>query len=456
VAAADTSRLVTTLRSRLACPVHAPGEPAYVTEATGFNTAITHAPQAVVAVRSADDVAETVRVARELGARVSVHTTGHNTVGAIDSGILISMRALQDVRIDPAARIATIAGGAPWAPVVSAAAAHGLAPITGSSTTVGVAGYLLGGGVGPLARSHGFGSDYMTGMTVITGTGEQVDVDAGQHPDLFWALRGGKSGLGIVTEIRLRLVELPSLYGGALFFEEANIEKALRGWIDWTVNADPRVTTSIAIVRFPPLDVIPPPLRGRQLLALRVAYPGDATKGARLAAPLRALAPVYIDTVGALPAADIARVHNDPTDPRQTWARGMLLTQLDHAFASAFLAHVGSGVETPFVAAEIRHVDGATRQDVAGGSAAGGRGAAFTLGVVGGNPALFEVMPAAFARLSEDVRPWIAKESNINFMARPLSDAHLATAWSPATFARLAEIRKRYDPDRVFNPNAGY
>jgi hypothetical protein len=453
---AEVSRLVKPLRSRLGCPVHAPGEPGYETETAAFNTAITHAPHAVVAVTSADDVAETVRVGRDLGARVSVQTTGHGAVGAIHGGILISMRGLQGVRIDPAAREATIAGGSRGAPLIAAAAAHGLAPILGSSPNVGVTGFLLGGGLGPLARSHGFGSDYITGMTVITGTGERLDVDAGHHPDLFWALRGGKSGLGIVTEVRLRLVELPSLYGGALFFEEAQIERALRGWIDWTANVDPRLTTSIAIVRFPPLDVVPPPLRGRLLLGLRVAYPGDLAEGARLTAPLRALAPVYLDPVAELPAADIARVHNDPTEPGPSWVRGMLLKRIDQAFASAILQHVGSGAETPFTAVEIRHIDGATRQDVAGGSATGGRGAAFTLGVVGGNPALFEAMPAAFARLSEDVRPWIAEESNINFMVRPLSDAHLATAWSAATFARLTRIRQQYDPDRVFNPHAGY
>jgi FAD/FMN-containing dehydrogenase len=454
--AVNSSRLATSLQSRLGCPVHSFGEPGYATETAAFNTAIIHTPDAVVAVTSADDVAETVRAARELGAQVSVQTTGHGAVGAIEGGILISMRALQGVRIDPATREALIAGGSRCAPVISAAAAHGLAPITGSSPNVGVAGLLLGGGIGPLARSHGFSSDYITGMTVVTGTGERLDVGAERHPDLFWALRGGKSGLGIVTEIRLRLVELQSLYGGALFFEEAHIERALRGWIDWTANADPRLTTSIVIIRFPPLDAVPPPLRGRLLLVLRVAYPGDLAEGERLIAPLRALAPVYLDTVGELAAADIARVHNDPTDPAPSWVRGMLLTHVDQAFAAAFLSHVGAGKETPFVAAEVRHIDGATRHDVAGGSAAGGRGAAFTLGFIGANPAQFAVMPAAFARVSEDVRPWTAGQSNINFMARPLSEAHLATAWSAATFTRLAGIRQRYDPDRVFNPHAGY
>jgi hypothetical protein len=136
--------------------------------------------------------------------------------------------------------------------------------------------------------------------------------------------------------------------------------------------------------------------------------------------------------------------------------RGLLLTHVDQDFASTFLGFFGAGTDSPFIAADVRHVAGATRQDVAERSAVGGRGAAFTLGVVGANPALFEKMPAAHARIVEDVKPWTAAESNINFMVRPSSDTHLATAWPADTFARLAEVRRRYDPDGVFNPNAGY
>jgi FAD/FMN-containing dehydrogenase len=242
--------------------VYGPADSGYTTEAAAFNTAIVHQPHAVVAVKSTNDVAEVVRAARGLGAKVSVQATGHGAVGAIAGGILISTRALQGVRVDPETRVATIAGGSRWAPVVTAAAEHGLAPIIGSSLTVGAVGYVLGGGLGPLARTHGFSSDYIVGVTVVTGTGDVVDADARNHSDLFWALRGGKSGLGIVTELRYRLVELRAVYGGTLYFDEPHIEQALRGWFDWTRTADPRVTTSIAIIKFPPLEVIPAPLRG--------------------------------------------------------------------------------------------------------------------------------------------------------------------------------------------------
>jgi len=466
--ATGLSSLAAAIRARVKGAVYEPADAGFADEAAAFNTSVVHETDVVVAAASADDVAETVRIARESGVKVSVQATGHGAIAPLEGGILISTRALQGVSVDPATRVATIAGGSPFAPVVAAAAEHGLAPIGGSSTTVGVVGYLVGGGLGPLARSHGFSSDYIEGMTVVTGTGEVLDVDADRHADLFWALRGGKSGLGIVTSLRLRLAQLPALYGGSIYFDEPNIEQALRGWIDWTSasgaadgsgaagTSDPLMTTSIAIIKFPPLDVIPAPLRGRRLLALRVAYPGDVKEGERLTGALRALAPIHLDGARALPPTEIAKVHNDPAQPTPSWVRGVMMTHVDQDFASVFLRNFGAGTDSPFIAAEVRHVAGATRQDVAEGSAVGGRGAAFTLGLVGANPALFEKMPAAFAQLTEDVRPWTAAETNINFMVRPTSSAHYATAWPGDTFARLAEVRRRYDPDGVFNPNAGY
>ncbi len=433
-----------------------PADAGYATEAAAFNTSVVHKPHAVVAASSADDVAETVRAARDAGLKVSVQATGHGAIAPLEGGILISTRALQGVSVDPQTRVATIAGGSPFAPVVAAAAEHGLAPIGGSSTTVGVVGYLAGGGLGPLARSHGFSSDYIAGMTVVTGTGEVLDVDADHHADLFWALRGGKSGLGIVTSLRLRLAELPALYGGSIYFDEPHIEQALRGWIDWTNTSDPRMTTSIAIIRFPPLDVIPAPLRGRRLLALRVAYPGDLKEGARLAEPLRALAPIHLDGVKELPATEIARVHNDPAQPTPSWVRGLLLTPG---------SGVRDGVPRPFRRGDGfavhrrrsaprrgRDTSGRQRKDQPSAAAARRSRSAWW-----GRIRRCSRRCRRFTRASPKTSGrGLPRRASINFMVRPVSEAHLATAWPADTFARLAEVRRRYDPDGVFSPNAGY
>lgn len=439
------------LAQRLTGPLLRPDDADYATEIAPFNTAITHSPDLVVGAESDADVSEAVRFAREHGLGVTAQATGH-TESAITSGLLVSTRRLDRFEIDAETGTATIGAGVRWESVITAAAEHGLAPISGSSTAVGVVGYLLGGGIGPLIRSHGFSSDYLLEAQVVTGTGERVRASAAEHPDLLWALRGGKAGLGIVTEVRIRLIELPTLYAGSMMFAEEDTEAALRAWADWTAEADERVTTSVSIIRFPPLEVVPEPLRGRRLLSLRFAFAGSAEEGERLAAPLRAAAPVYLDDLAEMPATDIARIHNDPTEPSPGWIDGLLLDRLDQELASAFLERFGAGTDAPFVAAEMRHYGGeATRRDVEGGSAVGGRGANFTVGLVGADPALFEsAIPAAFAELTEALAPWTSAEMNVNFMGKPGSAERYASAWPAEIRERLDGVRARYDPEGVF------
>jgi FAD/FMN-containing dehydrogenase len=442
--------MTTELANRVSGRVDVPGDSGYAQEIAAFNTAIMHTPDLVVGAESAADVVESVRFARERGHRVSVQATGH-TEAPITSGLLVSTRRLDAVSIDAGRRTATIAAGARWEAVIAAAAEYGLAPIAGSSAKVGVVGYLLGGGLGPLARSHGFSSDYLVDLDVVTGEGELTEASVDHDPELFWALRGGKAGLGIVTEVRLRLVELSTLYAGSLFFEEADIESALRAWVDWTADADPLVTTSVAIIRFPPLDVVPEPFRGRLLLSLRFAYPGSVEEGARLAAPLRSAAPVYLDDLGELPVAEVARIHNDPSQPGPSSVSGMLLTHVDQEFASALLEQVGAGVDAPFVSVEIRHLGQATRRDVEGGSAVGGRAAGFTLALIAADPELFQsAVPAATDRLIDSLQSWISPETNINFAGKLRSAEQFTRAWPPDMLAKLTEVREEYDPDGVF------
>jgi FAD/FMN-containing dehydrogenase len=441
--------MATELTNRISGPVFVPGDSGYAPEIAAFNTAVVHTPDLVVGAESAADVVEAVRFARENGYAVSVQATGH-TEAPVTSGLLVSTRRLDGVSIDPGRRTATIGAGTLWEPVVAAAAEHGLAPVAGSSTKVGVVGYLLGGGLGPLARSHGFSSDYLIELEAVTGEGELVEANVDHNPELFWALRGGKTGLGIVTKVRLRLVELSTLYAGSLFFDENNLDAALRAWVDWTAEADPLVTTSIAIVRFPPLDVVPEPFRGRLLLSLRFAYPGAVEEGARLAAPLRSAAPVYLDALGELPAAEVATIHNDPGQPSPALVSGMLLTHIDQEFASALLEQVGAGSDAPFVSVEIRHLGEATRRDAEGGSAVGGRAAGFTLALIAVDPALFETAaPAATDRVVHSLQPWISAETNINFAGKLRSAEQFTSAWPPDMLARLTEVREEYDPDGV-------
>lgn len=429
-----------------------PGDPAAVTACAGYNSAVRHAPLAVVRATCATDVVAAVRFANQHRLRVAVHATGHGTFVPVTDGLLIATCQLDHLAIDPLTRIATIGAGVRWSTVIAAAAEHGLAPVGGSSGSVGVVGYLLGGGLGPLARSHGFGSDHIVSFSVVTGTGDLVEADERQHPDLFWALRGGKHGLGVVVAVRLRLIALPSLYGGSLWFDAPHLEHVLRGWIDWTREADARVSTSVAILRLPLSDAIPAPLRGRHLLSLRFAFPGDSADGERLAAPLRALAPAHLDDLRVMPAADIARIHNDPEQPGPQWVRGQLLDPIDQRFAGALLAEVGNGTSSPF-AAEVRHLGNATRRDVTHGSAVGGRPAAYAFGFAALDVARDAlILPAASDRMLDAIQPWACHETTINFTPVARSAAHLASAWPTATRERLIDVRRGHDPHQVFGP----
>ncbi len=348
---------VTELRAAVAGPVLLPGEPGFADEVVSWIRTFDHTPRVAVGATSAADVVAAVAFARDNALPVRVQATGHGSHSAITDGMLIVTKRMTAVSVDAETRTATIAAGAQWAAVVAAAADVGLAPIAGSASTVGAVGFLLGGGVGPLVRSYGFGSDHIERFEVVTARGELVTASPGDNPRLFWALRGGKAGLGIVTEVRVRLVELDTIYAGSLMFDADAIEPALRAWVDYTQTAEPTVSTSVAILRMPDLPFIPEPVRGRTLLALRFAYTGDEAdaastivRGEQLAAGLRAAAPVYLDALGAMPAGEIARIHNDPTDPTVGWTLGRMFDSIDQDLATALLEHVGAGKDAPYVA----------------------------------------------------------------------------------------------------------
>lgn len=152
---------------------------------------------------SAADVAAAVRWAADRGLTVAVQATGHGLTGSLDGSVLITTGRLDTVVVDPAARTARVGAGVRWRQIIDAAAPHGLAPLSGSSSGVGVVGNTLGGGLGLLSRRYGFAADHVRRAELVTADGAIRTVDAGTDPELFWALRGGKGNLGIVTELEL-------------------------------------------------------------------------------------------------------------------------------------------------------------------------------------------------------------------------------------------------------------
>lgn len=446
---------VAALRDRVSGHVLARGDlpdggPTAAEAVAAHSTLVVHDPDVAVLAASEADVVEAVRFAADHGLSVHLHATGHGESSPITAGLVVGTDGLAGVEVDPEKRVARIGAGTRWKSVVEAGAEHGLAPVTGSATGVGVVGYTLGGGFGPLSRSHGLTSDWVRGFRVVLADGSVVDATAGSEPDLFWALRGGKGGLGVVTRVDVELAPLRTLYAGALTFDAEHVEAVLRGWVAWTATAPDDVTTSAVVLALPDLPFIPEPLRGRTVLNLRFAYPGDAAEGERLAAPLRALAPVMADAVGEIPTTAVATIHDDPEDAGPSWVYGAGLREVDDAFLDRFLADLGPGSGSPFVAAELRHAGAAAARDVEGGSAAGGRTAGFLLSLVGVDPPRVPDMIEAAASFAQWSQPWAATETNINFLPGPWTDEALARAWSPRTAARLASVRSAYDPAGLF------
>ncbi len=177
-----------------------------------------------------------MRFAHEHKLHVSVQSTGHGAEikPAVAGGVLITTSRINDVIIHPETKTATVGAGVTFQQLIEKASEHKLFPVSGGSVKVGIVGFLLGGGLGPLVRSHGVSSDYVRQITLVTGNGNVVTASSTENPDLFWALRGaGKIGFGVVTSLELQLVELETVYGGHLMFAEDHIEAVFRGWVKW-------------------------------------------------------------------------------------------------------------------------------------------------------------------------------------------------------------------------------
>lgn len=446
-----TQESIAQLRDAIGGTVYLRGDEGLAAEVACFNPVIRHDPDVVVAVTSDADIAEALRFAREHGLGVRIQATGHGAETPITDGLIISTRALDSLEIDPDARLARIGAGVRWAPVITAAAEFGLVPVTGSSTSVGAVGYTLGGGLGPLARSHGFTADWVRAFRVVTADGEVVTADGATNPELFWALRGGKGGLGVVTEMTLELVPLRTLYGGSLFFDGDAVEQAFQSWIDWSAALPVEATTSAVFLHVPDMEGPPPPLRGHFVFSVRFAYPGDPAEGERLIAPLRAAAPVYLDFVAEMPTTAIATIHNDPEAGAPSWIRGLMLDSFDQDTGRALFELVTPASGSPFLAVEIRQLGGATSRDPEEGTAVGGRDSLYTLSTLAADPGTFaELAPERAALITEAVSDRVSAITNVNWSAGLVDRAAFEKTWPPAVLDRLAAVRAEWDPQGVF------
>ena len=395
----------------------------------GFQRRDPHRPEVIFPVTSADDVQDAVRYAIDHDLRIAVQASGHGLTEEIDGGALIATAGFNGVTVDPEKKTAWIEAGATWRDVLAATAPYGLAPLSGSSPGVGAISYTLGGGLGLMARRYGYAADHVRRIEVVTTDG--VRRNAEEDPDLFWALRGGGGNFGVVTGLEVDLFDVPTIFGGSLYFDLAEYPDVPEAWREWTRTVPEEVTSAIAILPVPDIPQVPAPVRGKYIGQIQLAILGD--RGAELIAPLRAIGTPAIDTIGVLPYVDSGQVFAEPEHPDAYSSRNVLLNDLN-----ALKTLPGPTAKRMHVIG-IRHLGGALSRPPEVANAVGHREAAYSLTVI---------TPGAGASAREVLEPW--REATIgrvlNFSYEKLTPAEVAEAYDDHD--RLVELRRRYDPER--------
>ena len=227
----------------------------------------------------------------------------------------ITLRSMDAVEVDASAQTVRVGAGCTWDPVLAATTPHGLAAPCGSAPGVGVVGYLLGGGLGPLASAWGFSTDHVRSFDVVTPADGAITVSADSYPDLFWAMRGGKGGFGVVTAVTIDLFTVSEIYGGGIYFAAADVAGVLAAYAEWAPALPESCTTSIALLRLPPVDALPEAIRGRHVAYVRFASLDPVAQAEPQLADMRGVAKSLLDTVDVIPV----RAHrDDPRRPRRT------------------------------------------------------------------------------------------------------------------------------------------
>jgi FAD/FMN-containing dehydrogenase len=401
----------------------------------GFQTAVRHAPDIVVQAADAADVQRAVAHAADRRMPVTARATGHGAT-SLTEGLLITTNRLDHVRVDPRARTADVGAGATWDAVVRAAARHGLAPLSGSAPTVGVAGYTLGGGLGPLARRYGYAADHVVGIDVVTPDGARRHVTADSEPDLFWAMRGAGRSFGIVTALRFRLFPVAEVLAGSLTFPPARLPELLHHCREWAADLPPELTSSLSFMNFPG--------SGRRVLQVFLVGT-DVPRSRSLIEPLRRFGAVD-DSVRPMPYPACSAIFREPIEPHGYQGDAVVAADIDPAAAVGDPDVLGPRAGHPLFL-QVHHLGGATGHPAAPANAVGHRSARFLVRVV--TPVRHPAPPELTA-LHGDLVEALGRGSTarmLNFLFGDNDDPGRTRAcYEPATYERLTRLKRRIDP----------
>lgn len=441
-----TEDLLAALRNRVRGTVAVPGDPAYPGLVEGFHLAFQHTPPIAVDPADAADVAAVVAAAASAGIQVTALGEGHGFHFGVTDGVVIKMRSLRSVEINEEARTARIGAGTTWQEVHDVSEPLGLVPLSGADAGVGAVGYILGGGLGPFGRTYGYGADSARSFEVVTGEGQLITVNEAHYPDLFWALRGGNHGLGVVVAMTVELVSSADIHGDAWYFAAEDLERLLRGWVAWGHELPSEMNSYAFIFRMPDVAELPDSLRGRTLFGVHNVYVGDQTKGEQLAAPLLKLATPVLYEPG--------RIQEDTSAPQIVTDGGIFLDSIDDAALDAILELAGpqhSAEEVPLMAVGLQLLGGALATPQSADNAVTGRDAQYAFHIIGADPeAVATRIPQQIRDLHRAVARLQSSGTIPNYIGPSNEPGAVAQAWVPYVRARLEQIRERYDPAGIF------
>ena len=443
--------------NRIAGTVLRPEDAGYDAARQTFNGTIDRRPAAIVLCKSTADVAAAVRAAREAGLPIAVRGGGHGVAGhsVADGALVVDLREMRAVDVDPDRRVARAQGGALWEDVDGATTAHDLATTGGTFGDTGIGGLTLSGGIGYLMGTAGLTCDNLVRAEVVTADGSTVIAGADGDPELLWALRGGGGNFGVVTEFQFALHPLGPLQSGAISIPLAHAREALGAAADLARHAPPEANVFVAGPTFDVVDgVQPDPATAPPVVRIALAYQGSTEAAEAFLQPLRSL-PGAVGGVIPVTYQELqGRTGTLPFGLRHYW-KGHFVGDLDHgaieAVATALMTRPGI---VSFMLLEA--INGRARLEPDGGAAFGQREARWNVSAL----AIWED-PAADAEQIGWARRTVDALAPSSFSGAgygnysPVDETadRVRAAFGPERFERLARVKRRYDPDNVFRFN---
>jgi FAD/FMN-containing dehydrogenase len=433
-----------------------PSDPGYDEARAVHNGMIDRRPALIVRCSSAEDVARTIAFARAHDAPLAVRGGGHNGggLGVVDDGVVIDLSRIDDVFVDPASETVRVGGGATWAQVDAATTAHGRATPSGIISTTGVGGLTLGGGLGHLTRRYGLTIDSLIGADVVLADGSQVYASANEHPELFWALRGGGGNFGVVTSFEFKTHPIGATHmAGPTFWPLEQIPEVMRFFREFLPSAPRAVNGFFATLTVPPVDLFPSELHMRKVCGIVWCIVGSEEEAARLLAPVHDVGTPLLHGVGPVPHVALQSLF-DALYPKgqQAYWRADFFKELPDELAEK---HLEWSEKLPSMASTMHlyPIDGAAHDVAPGDTAFSYRDAQYAEVIFGVDPD-----PAKAATLRDwcvgywdATHPYSAGGAYVNFM---MDEGHeRVRATYRDNYDRLARAKAQYDPENVFRIN---